>query len=154
MAQEGSLLAVTDQVVKDIALQVAKLEISPQEEQVDLPEEDCGSLVIDTKGDYELTLVFSAGQQVLRAISNNMIRGLATDEDIPVCAVEFFNILSGRVISAINNRTHSVARFAIPRLVNGVRPVPSSDKDLSWWVLNYSTPYGPVKVQAGYRPRH
>lgn len=142
---ERNLLEITDHVVKDISRRVAHLEIqSVAAASIDIA--DSSSLVMNTDGNYPLTMVLYADSRVLRGITLHMKHGETFDDDeVLVYTTEFFNILCGHVITEVNNRSHTVTRFGIPQIVKGVyNLLPPARKMES---LFYNSNYGPVIVQ-------
>lgn len=142
-----NIMEVLDTAVKDITKRVAKFDMVPAECAV--PDAgDSNSLVTTANGDYQLTIVFYAPNRVLQAITENMKRGKISDaQDIEIYTVEFFNILCGHVVTAMNNSIHASARFGIPRLVkgpygpDGADPPGARREDLF-----YQSSFGPVQV--------
>lgn len=145
MLTERNLLEITDHVVKDISRRVAHLEIQ-NVDVVSIDTADSSSLIINTDGNYPLTMVLHAGSRVLRGITQHMKHGEAFDDDeVCVYTTEFFNILCGHVITEVNNRSHTVTRFGIPKVVKGAYSLlPPARKMGS---LFYTSNYGPVIVQ-------
>lgn len=108
-----------DSAVRDVTMKIARLNlttISPAEFRAG----DTSSLVSKVDGDYSMILVFCADAHVLYAITRSMKHGEPCDEqDVEIYMREFFNILCGRIVSMLNNDTHSSSRFNIPQLLKG-----------------------------------
>lgn len=116
----ADISVIVNNAVQDIFKKVAGMPVQSVSCQ-DMSEGDLWSLVITTQGDYHMTVILCANYGTLCSIAQNMRHGMpASDSDVPIYITEFFNILCGRVVSAINMKTHSTARFGIPRLNKGV----------------------------------
>lgn len=144
------ILEILDTAVKDISKRVAKLDML-NADSAEINTEGSSSLVSTTKGDYCLTIILYTEDRVLRAITENMKRGVAADDaDIPIYTTEYFNILCGHVVSTMNNRAHTAARFTIPRIVKGRCEDIEPESELKQ-ELFYNCSYGPVKVETFYK---
>lgn len=111
---------IMDSAVKDISKRVARLTVQIADRQ-DWHAEDSYSVLATIQGDYNLTIVFCMEANMLRTITENMKHGMeASEEDIPVYITEFFNILCGHIVSAMNTKCHCKARFGIPKLICGI----------------------------------
>lgn len=82
---------------------------------------DAAGLSVRVQGDYAMTLCMLADPPLLRAVTAHMARGEPEAAELEYAA-EFFNILSGRIISCFNHRRGLSARFGIPRLLVGSPP--------------------------------
>lgn len=143
------ILEILDTAVKDISKRVAKLDML-NTDSAEINIEGASSLVSTTKGDYCLTIIFYTEDRVLRAITENMKHGATTnDADIPIYTTEYFNILCGHVISTMNNKAHTAARFTIPRIVKG--QCENIDTQSLRQELFYNCSYGSVKVETFYK---
>lgn len=136
---------ILDSAVKDITKRVAKMDFTSTGVSEILGHSS--SLVTTTQGDYILTIIFHTSDVVLMGITQNMKRGAAVEEgDIAIYAAEYFNILCGHVVSAMNQKAHTAARFAIPKVIKGGytdEEVQASNKN----ALFYCCPLGMVKVE-------
>lgn len=153
MSTEPILSEITDRAVKDISKKVARMDmLNADAVPVEEDGADSCSLVTTAKGDYELTIVFCAGFRVMRAIAENMKRGeSANEEDIAIYTKEFFNILCGHVVSALNRAIHASARFGIPQFLIG--PFRNDQYNMqAASALYYQSCYGPVKILQSFKP--
>lgn len=87
-----------------------------------------------TGGDYQIRLVFCAERALLRRIAEGMLGESTEDpEDIRECAMEFFNVVCGRIVAAIFRETRTRARFHCPDFKEGwyiPGKVSSDDNDM------------------------
>ncbi|MEG0566364.1 MAG: chemotaxis protein CheX [Hungatella sp.] len=114
-----NISGILDTAVKDISKQVVGLTMQDVPAQHVEMEEPC-SMSITTQGDYCLRIVLYADGRILRAMAQNMKHGVSADDtDISIYTTEYFNILCGRIVSAMNMKHHSSARFGIPKFVRG-----------------------------------
>lgn len=152
MEANPNILEILDTAMKNISKRVAKLDMF-NSATVEIDKDKSCSFVITTKGDYCLTIVLYAGNDVLRAITENMKRGETADEsDIAVYTTEYFNILCGHVISAMNNSIHASARFGVPQMVKGRYMEDDSPNSMeNKQELFYKCAYGPLKVETLYK---
>lgn len=129
---------IMDTAVKDISQRVAQLAVQNADKQ-DWKAENSFSVLATTQGDYDLTIVFCTKSEILRTITENMKHGReASEEDIPVYITEFFNILCGHIVSAMNSKCHCKARFGIPKLISGLyEPEYTQDTHSSHWKQEY-----------------
>lgn len=78
------------------------------------------SLVVTTQGDYSVTIVLCSDIRLFYEVVKNMRHGAETGKEaLHIYLIEFFNILCGHIISAINIKNKRKARFGIPRFVKG-----------------------------------
>lgn len=140
-----------DAAVKDVSRRVAKLEmVNTDSAEIDML--DAISLVITTKGDYCLTIVFYAGSAVLRAITENMKREATTSNDeIVIYITEYFNILCGHIVTAMNRMASTSARFGIPEIVKGSYFSKEDSKKEECQEFFYHCPYGTVSLGTMYK---
>lgn len=137
---------ILDHAIKDISKRVAKMDFTNASDW-EMDANHSSSLVITTHGDYVLTIVFHTSDEVLHGITQNMKHGAEVKEgDIAIYAAEYFNILCGHVISAMNRSAHRDARFNVPQIIEGECP---EDKvqGLKQKALYYCCPLGNVKVE-------
>lgn len=140
---------ILDRAIKDISKRVAKLDITDAD-ITPISVEDSSSLVSTTNGDYIITIVLHTGDNVLRAITENMKRGSCDDEsDITTYTTEYFNILCGHIVSTMNNKAHKKARFSVPLLVKGEYKEDISADDRQQ--LFFSSIHGPLKLETLYK---
>lgn len=143
------LFYIVDSAVKDISKRVAKLNIS-NTESVKIEADDTCTLYTTTSGDYHLTIALHTDSRVLRAITENMKRSAAvSEEDIAIYPIEYFNILCGHVVTAMNNIQRTKARFDIPRIIIGPYETIYNTPEQRWEYC-YDCPYGPVKLETFY----
>lgn len=110
--------------------------------------EEIKSLIISTQGDYCLTIVLSAEKDILRSIASNMKHGAdADDSDIAIYTAEFFNILCGQIVSAINIKNHLKARFSIPQCIKGAYLIGITEEGFYRREYFYRSDYGTVKLE-------
>lgn len=121
-AEVGTIL---DTVMKDISARVAGLtvqNVSEKEIGTKISSEPY-SLIIDTRGDYDMRIILSADAHVMQTITKNMKRGReVAEEDIPIYSGEFFNILCGHIVSTVNTQNKKKASFGIPKFIKGSYP--------------------------------
>lgn len=136
------LLSAADQAVREVVLRVAKLELTPAEEAA---VGKCCSLQADVQGEYRLVLVLEATPEFMQAACENMRHGRPADwEEVPAYMVELFNMLCGRMVSALNHHTKQSARFAIPFY----REQPYAGRPGERvQTLYYQSGYGPVRMR-------
>lgn len=147
MSNELNEVEIVDSTFKDITKKVAKLEMS-NIDFATFDNETSKSLVINTFGDYKITIVFYTGVDVMRAITENMKRGKkADDSEINIYTKEYFNIFCGRVITTMNNITKMSVKFSVPNFIDGLYSDDAAQNDLNLKELYYSSDYGPVKIQ-------
>lgn len=138
---------ILNQSAVDLSKRVAQLDIELTEPFHLVPETSC-SFITNTKGDYSLTIILYAENCVFESITKNMKHSDAiTDGDILIYAGEFFNILCGHIITAVNNKIHAACKFSVPHLIEG--PIPS---DLALveghrQSLYYRSPCGLLKLE-------
>ncbi len=104
----NDMLAITRQVA-GISLE----EIHPAGIQ-----DDAYTLHLSATGSYDLNLFLYADKDTLQKIADNMKRSPATDSEVSMYVIEFFNILGGRIVSRINKLYQQNARFAPPKIQN------------------------------------
>lgn len=144
------LYDILDSAVKDITKRVAKMElINVGTSEIDA--DKASSLVTTTHGDYVLTIIFHTSDDVLKGITQNMKRGAdVAESDIAIYAAEYFNILCGHIISAMNRRAHTAARFGIPKVIKGGYEN-SQAQGNQGQALYYRCPLGTVKVETYFQ---
>lgn len=151
LLENQNISEALDNAVKDISKRVAKMDME-NIDSAEIDDGDSNSLVTTSKGDYKLTIVFYTNSFVMRAITENMKRGkVATEEDIKEYTTEFFNILCGHVVTALNKKNNAAARFGIPIIVKGMysdNELESTDKLQK---LFYKSNYGIVEVKTIYQ---
>ncbi len=146
----NELNEIVDNSFKDITKRVAKIEMS-NIDYATFDNETSKSLVINTFGDYELTIVFYTGIDVMRAITENMKRGKkAADSEISIYTKEYFNIFCGRVITTVNNITKKSVKFSVPDVIDGLYSDDATQDDFNLNELYYDSEYGPAKIQVIY----
>lgn len=144
------LYEILDSAVKDITKRVAKMELTNVGTS-DIDQEKARSLVTTTHGDYVLTIIFHTSDVVLKGITRNMKRGGDVEEsDIAIYAAEYFNILCGHVISAMNRKAHTAARFGIPKVIKGGYQEDVAEGKQGR-ALYYASPLGTVKVETYFQ---
>lgn len=151
MDTQLDILEILDTAVKDISKKVAKLDML-NTDSAEINTEGSSSLVTTTNGDYALTIIFYTEEPVLRAITENMKRGQAANaEDIPIYTTEYFNILCGHIITNMNKKSHTSARFGVPRMVKGQCNEETQSELHDKQELFYNCSYGPIKVKTLYK---
>lgn len=147
MSNKLDEVEIVDNTFKDITKKVAKIEMS-NIDYATFDDETSKSLVINTFGEYKITIVFYTGINVMRAITENMRKGKkAADSEINIYIKEYFNIFCGRVITTMNNITKMSAKFSVPNFIDGIYSDNTTQYDLDLKELYYSSDYGPVKIQ-------
>lgn len=115
-------------------------------------DKNSNSIVITTSGEHKITIVFYAGIDVMKAITENMKRGKVSDiSEIDIYTKEYFNIFCGRAITIINNITKKSVRFSVPNFITGVYLDNVAQEGLNIKELYYKSDYGPAKVQTIYQ---
>lgn len=133
----NDMLAITNQVA-GIALE----EIHPTSIQ------DAYTLHLTAKGTYDLNLFLYADKDTLQKIADNMKRSPATENEVSLYVMEFFNILGGRIVSRINKLYQQNARFAPPKIQNcRVGVVDSHEHSFS---LHYGFQDGSMEVSGDF----
>lgn len=116
MPEIGHLL---DEQLQSIFRRMTGLSLQSTPDPLVQPE-DAWSLAISAKGDCRLTFLMCAQWDVWHGIARNMNHGKAVpDENVFLYVGELFNVLCGRVLSAINTRYRCSARFSVPRVLRG-----------------------------------
>ena len=150
MWTEPELFQIFDSALKDISKRVAKMEVVSCPGTASLSAQESWSLFSKTAGDYPITVVFRTNSSVLKAITYNMKRRPddITQEEISVYTKEFFNILCGHVISAVNQATGATAFFQVPEIQRGTYSTPE-DRHLELHSkYYYKCPYGLIVLEA------
>lgn len=106
---------------------------------------DSWSLMISTSGDYQLSFLMCAAWEVWRTTARNMAHGREiSQENVLIYGAELFNVLCGRVISAINTKYRYSACFSVPKILQGSYSAPAG--------FDYYCNCGPVKLSVAHRP--
>lgn len=106
---------IIDTNMVDFSARVAGLALTPAPPG-EIPGAWC--ICLSVKGTYQFRLLLHAGKGTLEDIAQRMKRAPASEEDIPLYAMEFFNILGGRIISEINQKFRQSARFTPPAFLH------------------------------------
>lgn len=85
------------------------------------------ALHLSAVGTYQFDLYLRTDKRTLEHIASNMKKAPATEEEIMLYTIEFFNILGGRIVSTINRNYGQSARFRPP--VFSTEEVPNVDLD-------------------------
>lgn len=110
---------IADEKTKHIFERVGGMTLKSTEADVK-PAKNACSFSVKTTGDYCMNIVLHAEYEIFRSVAVNMKRGgVVKDSDINIYITEFFNILCGHIISAINKKYTCSARFGIPDMVKG-----------------------------------
>lgn len=146
MEETVDLYEILDNAVKEVTKKVAKMDfINAGASEIDAGHSS--SLVTTAQGDYILTIIFQTSDSVLRGITQNMKRGAdVNDDDIPIYAAEYFNILCGHVVSRMNRKAHTDARFGIPQVIKGGY-MEGTEQGKKRQALFYCCALGTVKVE-------
>ena len=139
MIAEINVEEILDSSVRDISRRVGKLEVIDSQKgsvrDLESPYTDC----VVTTGEMQEVLSFCADGQVMEAMARNMMHGAEVDEkDIEYCAMEFFNILCGRMISTINRTYNTRVKFSVPSIRKGSCSDDAGEKIWSQWSYHYS----------------
>lgn len=104
--------------------------------------------MIQTSGDLEMLITMKADKAVYASITEHMARKIEIDEDdIKDYVGEFFNILCGRMISAVNREYKTSIHFGIPRMNKQKEFTGQSDSDNSIISFYYECRYGTIVIQ-------
>lgn len=123
LASESSVVHIMDEMFRDVTRRLAGLETRPAE---------CGpagrevlSLLAEASGDYSLKFSLCAEKSFLMDVARRMKRvpPITDEEEAAGFLREYFNVLCGRVVSAINNQNRCAARIGMTSLVAGPCPV-------------------------------
>ena len=110
--------------------------------------QDAYTLHLTAKGTYDLNLFLYADKDTLQKIADNMKRSPATETEVSIYVMEFFNILGGRIVSRINKLYQQNARFAPPKIQNcRVGVVDSHEHSFS---LHYGFQDGSMEVSGDF----
>lgn len=104
---------IMDECMVQVARQMLSLELKPVDGSLDDLKE-YNLVIASIKGSYEMTMVMAAEKSLFRMIAEHMSRGRATECDISEYAIEYFNVLCGRIISIFNRRMKTAYRFKVP----------------------------------------
>lgn len=114
------------------------------------PGEDAWSLAISAKGDCRLTFLLCAQWTVWYDIARYMNHGKAVpEENVFLYVGELFNVLCGRVLSAINARYRCSARFSVPQVLRGVYASRGHDYQCDCGAVKLAVAEGPGPWTAG-----
>lgn len=151
MAEKCDLPIIIDDIIRDVSIKVAKLDLcSYDPARISL--ENRIAVITTVTGNFEGSIVFSSDNHVIRGISENMKHEQITQEsEIEIYAVEFFNILCGRIITALCNRSRLPARFNIPQLLPGGPPDEPVADGVTRFEWCYGSRCGPMLIQMGLR---
>lgn len=145
METDADIEKILDDTVRDITKRLANIELKKADwSQSDL--NDVASLYTATTGSYKITVVTHAETRLLRYIAEKMARRTVDEpEDVEMYSKEYFNILCGHIISKINQKTKSSARFGVPHFRRGFYVV----EDCPGIVLevSYQSDEGGLQVQ-------
>ncbi len=120
MMTEANIKCILDASVRDISKRVGRLEVIDSQDGSAVSFVSPYTLTVTTSGDFQNVFSFCADSSVLETIAQNMMRGAdVSQEDIRVCAIEFYNILCGQAISSINKTFHTKTKFSIPNMEAG-----------------------------------
>ncbi len=149
MFSQADLSQIIDSAVKDISKRVAKTEVIRIPYIGNLPIQEPWTFFSKTEGDYDLTVAFCTDRQVVNAMVRNMKRGSeATEEEVSAYMQEFFNILCGHIISAVNQSGCLKAYFSIPTLIQGGYEHTSDLPIRFHSKYDYDSPYGAMRLEA------
>ena len=120
MIAEINVEKILDSSVRDISRRVGKLEVIDSQKGSAGELESPYTVCVVTTGEMQDVLSFCADGQVMEAMARNMMHGADVNEkDIEYCAMEFFNILCGQMISTINRTYNTRVRFSVPSIRRG-----------------------------------
>lgn len=147
MLSEKAVMEIADGAVCDIARRLSGVELTQAPSSL-LSSNEGHSLVIHTKRGYSLTVVLHASNTFLLSAAGRMKREtVSTFEEAAVYVKEFFNILCGHIVSAINNKVHSRTIFDMPEIFLGAYQEPAFPPDSAACALNYYTANGPLSLR-------
>ncbi|MBR5509589.1 MAG: chemotaxis protein CheX [Lachnospiraceae bacterium] len=139
MIAEINVEEILDSSVRDISRRVGKLEVIDSQKGSVGELESPLTVCVETTGERQEVLSFCVDGQVMETMARNMMHGAEVNEkDIEYCAMEFFNILCGRVISTINRTYNTRMRFSVPSIRKGNCSNDEGEKIWSQWSYNYS----------------
>lgn len=147
MADNFDWPVIIDDIIRDVTFKVANLDLCGYDRACISPESQI-ALVTTVTGHYEGNIVFLSGNHVIRGISENMKHEQITQQsELELYTVEYFNILCGRIITAICNRSNLSARFNIPRMLPDGLPKDLSDEGATQYEWCYGSCYGPMLIR-------
>ena len=149
MFTKETIFPIIDSAMKDISNRVAKVQVTSLTGDVSLSADDPFTIFSTTKGDYTLTVVFCTDYCVLQELTHNMKRNgeEVSEEEISIYMKEFFNILCGHIISAVNRTEHLCADFGVPNFVKGCYKEKLSASIHFHGQYYYDSPYGRLKLE-------
>lgn len=105
------------------------------------------TFMIQTYGDLDMFITMRADKAVYASITEHMARKIEVDEeDIKDYVGEFFNILCGRMISAVNREHKTSIRFGLPKMDKQKEFTGHTD-DNRIFAFNYECSHGTVIIQ-------
>lgn len=141
MPEIGDLL---DQQLRNIFPRMTGLTLRSAPEPLPLAA-DVWSLAISAKGDCRLTFLMCAQWEVWYGIARYMNHGKAVpEENVFLYVGELFNVLCGRVLSAVNAQYRCSARFSVPRVLRGVYASQGNDYRCDCGAVKLAVAEGPV----------
>lgn len=151
METQETLFQIVDSAIKDISRRVAKLDMV-NTDSVQIKSEDTCTLYTTTRGDYCLTIILYTKIPVLKAITENMKRSpMVSEDDFAIYPIEYFNVLCGHVITAMNKAYCTKARFDVPQIIKGLYSDPNRDIRKEKWEYCYNSSFGPIKLEIFYQ---
>lgn len=138
---------ILDSAVKDISKRVVGISMQ-MVPGCHMEADDLYSLTVTTVGDYEMTLVMNAEHRTLQLMTERMKHGEeASDADIHIYMTEFYNILCGHIVSDLNRKNHSKARFGIPNIRRGFYELSTKQGQQFSQTYYYDCDYGTIKME-------
>ncbi len=149
MLQAYDISEIIDSSVKDISKRVAKIDVFVEKGEAFGNFEKPYTIFSTTSGDYQMMLSFCTDKSVLRAIAENMTHGRQPldEEEVLVYTSEYFNILCGHVISAINKEFYLKTYFSVPTVIKG-DGICCPDSHFVQYQKLYNYYYGSAKIEA------
>ena len=150
MAESGSLSGTVDEVFRSVTKQLTGLVVLPGQKEPSGGE--LWSLLADAAGDYSAQFTLCAEKGFLLDVAHRMKRvPPITSEEEAVCFLrEYFNMVCGRVVSAINNRRGCAARIGMVSLVSGSGRA-NGDADSLLCANRYESACGHAVFRVAYR---
>lgn len=146
MMKETGIKQIFDASILDISKRVGKLEVIESYDGDDVEFEAPYTVFVTTNGDFQEVFSFSADKTVLETIATNMMHGAnVSEESMKYCAVEFFNILCGQVISSINRTYKTKTRISVPSFAEDMTS--KSEGRRVWKQLVYCYSCGKAKFE-------
>lgn len=147
MNEKGlDILGIVDDAICDITKRMAGIDLQQTQRNFNESDDVC-SMHVSVGGTYQLSLICLADGRLFRAIAERMKRSPVEDEeDMQVYAKEYFNTLCGHIVTRINLKTKSSARFGIPDFQQGAYAVELKGQIV--FQVCYQSGEGDVCIQA------